>query len=73
MFKCFDCGNTSSKRFPGGACPACDSFNVRSLAASSAPSKKPKVSKEKKIMLVLFWSLFLYGLWDNYLSEWLLK
>lgn len=73
-FKCLDCGNTSSKRFPSGACPACDSFNVRSISAAASPAakkQKPKASKEKIALLIVFWALFLYGLWDNYLKEWL--
>jgi len=74
-YKCLDCGNRSSKQFPLGKCPACDSFKVSSTQSEDLAvfPTKAKTSKEKKILLVLFWALFLYGLWDNYLSEWLAK
>jgi len=73
-YKCTECGNRSSKRFPGGKCPACDSFKVVSIGASGASSSpetvvKPKASKEKIALMLVFWALFLYGLWDNYLQN----
>lgn len=68
---CNDCGNKSSKQFPGGKCPACDSFNIKSTHISTRQAireKEPKTMLELAIM-VLLWSLLAYGAWDKYLRK----
>ena len=69
MFICRDCGNKSSKKFPGGKCPACDSFNVRNTSSTreAIKEKEPKTLLEIVIMFVV-WGLLAFGVWDRYLS-----
>ena len=65
---CNDCSNQSTKRFPNGKCPACDSYNISStnkLAASTKIDRKPKTLIEI-IILVLLWGLIAYGAWNKY-------
>lgn len=66
---CNDCGNKSSQKFPGGKCPACDSFNIKSTQTSTRQAindKEPKTMFELLIMFLL-WGALAYGFWDRYL------
>lgn len=69
MFICRDCGNKSSKKFPGGKCPGCDSFNIKNTNSTSEAirEKEPKTLVEIVIMC-LVWAFLAYGVWDKYLS-----
>lgn len=70
MFICRDCGNKSSKKFPGGKCPACDSYNVKSTSGTreAIREKEPRTLVELVIMCVV-WGLLAYGVWDRYLAH----
>lgn len=68
---CNDCGNKSSKQFPGGKCPACDSFNIKSTHTSTRQAikdKEPKTMLELVIM-VLLWIWLAYGAWDLFMRK----
>jgi|JI8StandDraft_1071087.scaffolds.fasta_scaffold633578_1 hypothetical protein len=68
---CNDCGNRSSRRFPGGKCPACDSFNIRGTAMNTRQAlreKEPKTLFELLLMLLL-WGALGYGVWDRFLRD----
>lgn len=70
-YKCLDCGNATRARFEQGKCPACDSFNVQRTDADA--QQKIKYRKSKKgpfqiFLLILFWSLLAYGVWERYLQ-----
>lgn len=68
---CNDCGNRASQKFPGGKCPACDSFNIRSDRPSTRQAireKEPRTLFEL-VILVLLWGLLAYGVWDRFLRE----
>ena len=71
-YQCMECGNKSSKKFPGGKCPACDSFRVKTVGKpekkSSAQQKEEKTKVEIFLMLLL-WGFFAYGVWDRYVKE----
>lgn len=69
-FICNDCGNKSTKKFPAGRCPACDSFNVKSnnTTREAIREKEPKTLIEI-IIMCLMWGLLAYGVWDRYLHE----
>jgi hypothetical protein len=65
---CNDCSNQSTKRFPSGKCPACDSYNISStnkLPETTTKTKKPKTLIEI-VILVLLWGLIAYGGWSKY-------
>lgn len=68
-YQCIDCGNASSRKFTGGKCPACGSYNVKSdfEKISYAPEKRRKTLLEMLIMLLL-WGALLFGVWDRYLQ-----
>jgi uncharacterized membrane protein YvbJ len=61
-WRCLDCGNKASKKFPAGRCPACDSFNVQ---GKSSKAKNPNERSEQRkkidvtILLVCWGSLAL--------------
>ena len=71
-YLCNDCGNKSSRKFPGGKCPACDSFNIKSTAPTSTRQaireKEPKTLLEI-VLLCLLWGALAYGAWDRYLRK----
>lgn len=71
-YLCNDCGNQSSRKFPGGKCPACDSFNIKSTAPVSTrqaiKEKEPKTLLEL-VLLCLLWGGLAYGAWDRYLRQ----
>ena len=65
---CNDCSNQSTKRFPNGKCPACDSYNIRStdkFTLTSTQERKPKTLFEI-VLLVLLWGVIAYGAWNKY-------
>jgi len=65
---CNDCSNQSTKRFPNGKCPACDSYNIRStdkFTLTTTQERKPKTLFEI-VILVLLWGLIAYGGWSKY-------
>ena len=67
-YTCKDCSHTSSKKFPNGKCPACDSYNISStnkLAEPTTKERKPKTMVEM-VILVLLWGLIAYGAWNEY-------
>lgn len=71
-YKCLDCGNQSSQKFPSGKCPACDSFRVKTIGKSkkvTIVSKKPSKTKIEILTLLLLWGGLAYGVWDRYLKE----
>lgn len=67
-FICKDCGNKSTRKFPGGKCPACESYNIRNTSSTreAIREKQPKTLMEILILCVV-WILFIYGAWDRYL------
>ncbi len=68
VYICNDCSNQSTKRFPNGKCPACDSYNISSTdkpTLSTAPKRKPKKLIEI-VILILLWGLIFYGAWNKY-------
>ncbi|RZU47982.1 hypothetical protein EV700_0951 [Fluviicoccus keumensis] len=70
-YLCNDCGNKSSRQFPGGRCPACDSFNIRNTTPSTRQAireKEPKTLLEI-VLLCLLWGALAYGAWDRYLRK----
>ena len=68
---CNDCGNKSSKQFPGGKCPACDSFNIKSTQQSTRQAIKAKEPKTlfELVIMVLLWAVLIYGAWDKFLRK----
>ena len=61
-YKCLDCGYKGNKRYIGGRCPGCDSYNVQNLAAAVAENEKPTSpwpSRFRIAYLVLFVILML--------------
>jgi predicted nucleic acid-binding Zn-ribbon protein len=71
--RCLDCGYRSKKGaeaagFPAGRCPACGSANIAKTATGKFRDdlKQPKTKIEIAI-LVLFWAVLIYGIWDRYL------
>jgi len=69
-YKCLDCGNATKTKFVQGRCPACDSFNVQRVGDGSekVQAVKPKKTVFQIFLLILFWSLFAYGVWENYIK-----
>lgn len=68
-YRCLECGNRASKKFPGGRCPACDSYNIKSsVGVVSHEREKPKKTLFEIIVMSLLWGLFLWGIWDRYFS-----
>ena len=67
---CLDCSNKSSKQFPGGRCPACDSFNIKTThkKVDNKPQRKKKTFTEIIIMSSL-WFIFIYGAYQHYFDE----
>jgi len=66
-YRCKDCGNSSTKKFPGGRCPACDSFNVTGRQSNRNKDDGPKhTSLFKKATAILLWSFFAWGIWFEY-------
>ena len=69
-FICNDCGNKSTKKFPQGKCPACDSFNIKTTHKTTQQAIKEKEPKTliELVILALLWGLLAYGAWDKYLK-----
>jgi hypothetical protein len=65
---CNDCGNHSTTKFPGGKCPACNSYNIKNTHSTqeAIPEKEPR-SPVKIVILCIVWALFFYGAWDRYI------
>jgi predicted ATP-dependent serine protease len=67
---CLDCSYRAKTKFPGGKCPACDSFNIRS--ANQIKPEKTRQEERKTLVeyfiLILFWGVLLWGVWDRYLK-----
>lgn len=70
-FICNDCGNKSTKKFPAGKCPACDSFNIKSTQISTKQAIKEKEPKTliELVIMALLWGLLAYGVWDKYIKK----
>ncbi len=71
-YQCLECGNKSSKKFPGGKCPACDSFRVKTIGKPEKKSvvrQKESKTKVEIFLMVLLWGLLAYGVWDRYLKD----
>lgn len=69
-YQCLDCGNRSSRKFPGGKCPACASYNVQSRADKfSYTPEKPRKTLLEIVLLILLWGALAYGVWDRYLQD----
>lgn len=70
-YKCNSCSYQANARFPGGRCPACDSFDVVTTQTQPpTPSKKKKTAFEI-FLLVVFWSALIYKVWSDYLQDYL--
>lgn len=67
---CNDCGNRDTRKFPGGRCPGCDSFNIRSThgGMQDIKEREPRTMFELSI-LALLWGLLAYGAWDHFLRK----
>ena len=67
---CLDCSYRAKAKFPGGKCPACDSFNIQ--AESKMPAGATQQQERKTLAeyctLILFWGFLLWGIWDRYLK-----
>ena len=67
-WQCLDCSNRSSRQFPGGKCPACGSFNIKSRGMRYAEPEKPRKTLLEIVMMVALWALLLYGFWDKVIA-----
>lgn len=66
-YRCLDCSNQSSRKFPGGRCPACDSYNIKSENTLVGHDReKPKKTLFEIGVMSLLWGLLLLGIWDRY-------
>ena len=67
-YQCLDCSNRSSKKFPAGRCPACNSYNIKSDRQGKVYEKdKPKKTLSEILIMVVLWGLLLLGLVDRYI------
>jgi hypothetical protein len=67
-YTCKDCSHQSTKKFPNGKCPACDSYNIittNKLPELSTQERKPK-TKIEIVIVVILWGLIGYGAWNKY-------
>jgi hypothetical protein len=71
--RCLDCSYKAGKKFPGGNCPACGSFNIKTSGSiekvSWEPEKRQRTFLETVLMLQL-WAIIIYGAWDRYIRHW---
>jgi hypothetical protein len=67
-YRCLDCSYTRKGKFPGGKCPACDSWNISRPKTESFGIPKDKKTKMEIFILVLFWGFLIFGVWDRYFS-----
>jgi len=69
-YVCLDCTHRSKKKFPGGKCPACNSFNIKSDSKPQADTSRQQERKTlvEYFILILFWGFLLWGIWDRYLK-----
>ena len=70
-YRCIDCSYKAKKRFPGGACPACGSFKIKSNSlekVSWEPEKRRRTFLETVLMLQL-WGIIIYGAYDKFLKS----
>lgn len=61
-YRCQDCTykSASKSRFPGGRCPACGSFNIKSTEANRGEEKEEDASRQRQlVILVALWGAFL--------------
>lgn len=66
-YRCLDCSNRSSKKFPAGRCPACSSYNIKSDHMPLGYEKeKPKKTVFEIALMGLLWGLLVFGIWDRY-------
>lgn len=67
-YQCLDCSYKSQVKFPGGKCPACDSYNIKNSGGMKVSDdiKEPK-TKVEIATLILFWGVLIWGIWDRYL------
>jgi predicted ATP-dependent serine protease len=66
-YRCLDCSNQSTRKFPAGRCPACGSYNIKSAHTALVYEKeKPKKTVFGVVLMGLLWGLLLFGIWDRY-------
>ncbi len=66
-YRCLDCSNQSSKKFPAGRCPACDSYNIKSDHRGLLYEKeKPKKTMAEIFIMAVLWALLIAGIVDRY-------
>lgn len=66
-FQCQVCKHKYSKGSPTGACPACDSFDIKCLRPVATQKQKDRKTKTEIVIMVSLWSLLLYGIYDRFL------
>jgi predicted ATP-dependent serine protease len=67
-YQCLDCSNQSSKKFPAGRCPACNSYNIKSDRQGMVYEKdKPKKTLAEILIMSVLWGALLLGVIDRYI------
>jgi len=70
-YQCLQCGAKIKVTSTSGACTACGSHQLRStgnVKEANKKSEKPSKTAAELLVMFLLWGLFLYGVWDQYLS-----
>jgi len=69
-YSCQDCSYRAKAKFPDGKCPACGSFNIKSEreAKSDKTQQQERKTLAEYIILILFWGVLIWGIWDRYIK-----
>jgi len=68
-FQCLDCGH-KGKQAAKGACPACGSFNLKTIGARKLEPEKTKKSLTlKSIAMTALWVYFGYLIFQKFFGE----
>jgi predicted ATP-dependent serine protease len=59
-YHCRDCSHTGSQRNAAGQCPACGSYDFRSLDRPGSEDTPVTSSNWKLVALVLLWAFLIY-------------
>lgn len=68
-YQCNDCSYNSSQGFASGSCPACGSFNIKTIRRSIIyEPEKPKKTITELVIMFALWGSIIFGMWDKYLK-----
>lgn len=67
-YQCNDCSYTHPGVFPGGKCPACDSFNISTRKTATDAASPQQTGRWRLAILLALWGVLLTLLYQKLAS-----